>query len=102
MPKYKHLNEDQLSFLSKNGSSMTVLELSRALELSTTKIKSELNELGITPLVKMPMTVTKGYVPQPKHIYPAALKPNISKPFIRHKASYTNKRYLYKEIEDMA
>lgn len=100
MAAYKQLTEDQLSFLRKNGSLMTLLELSRALKLSTTKVKSELDELGITPMVKMQMTVTKGYVPQPKHIYPAGLKPNISKPFIRPPAIYSNtNKSLYKELQ---
>lgn len=100
MAAYKQLTEDQLSFMRKNGSSMTLLEMSRALKLSTTKVKYELDELGITPFVKMPMTVSKIHIPHPKHIYPSGLKPNISKPFIRPPAIYSNtNKSLYKELQ---
>lgn len=49
----KPISIDQMSFLLNNGSSMTVIELSRATKLGITKIKAELKKANITPVMKV-------------------------------------------------
>lgn len=103
MRRYKELTKEQKEFLLKNGATMTALELSRAIGFSSTKIKSELKSAGIKEHYKMyNMTKPAKYLPQPRYTYPSGLLPKIEKKFVRPKADHTNRRFLYKEIEEMA
>ena len=96
---YKKLSIDQMAYLMNHGSSMTVLELSRFLKISTTKIRNELEKLNITPPVKQVHTYLNPNVRRfPKHKIVSGLLPKTEVPFERPKAQYTNSRYLYQEI----
>lgn len=98
---YKQLSIEQMAFILNNGSSMTVIELKRAMgnKVSETKIRSELRKINIVPPVKH------------RHIYMldpkkkksiTGLLPQPQRTWTRPPAVYSNQnKFLYKEIADM-
>lgn len=101
----KPLTINQTAYFLNNYNDHTILELARGMEVSTTKVINELAKIGAKPFVR---PVEQRYFgkkglwkPQPVHNYVRGLQPKDQLSFVRPPCVYSNRRYIYKEIEEM-
>lgn len=101
MNTYKNLSIDDMAFFLNHAKDLTVLEMSRALKYSPTKIQAEFKKLNIVPIVRQRQKRFSSGTRQPKKFkYVSGLMPKAEKPLVRAPAEYSNGKSLYPDLEE--
>lgn len=102
MPR-KELSLDQVAYLLNNYKEQTAIELSVGMKVSVTKVKSELDKLGITAVVKQDRPKRRFTCVRERSKYISGLQPKPERNWVRPPTVYDNdkNRFLYKEIREM-